>query len=69
VVKLQVKSMTVSKILLLILALLFLHSCDKNNLFKNENDDENRTASDLISSLDNPYGNWIVMYYKDLESG
>lgn len=60
--------MIVRKILTTIL-LIILFSCTKDQVYIDESNLDCRSNLLVDSSYNNVYGNWIVVYYENLESG
>jgi hypothetical protein len=61
--------MIVRGILLLILVLVFLLGCVKDQFFEDEFDTNHRTNIENTSSNNNVIGSWVVVFYEDLENG
>jgi hypothetical protein len=61
--------MIVRKILLLLLTLVFLIGCVKDQFYADESITNHRTNNDSNPSNNNILGSWVVVFYEDLENG
>jgi hypothetical protein len=61
--------MIVRKILRLLLILIFLLGCVKDQYYENEYNPNRRTNVESNISGNNVFGSWVVVYYEDLENG
>jgi hypothetical protein len=61
--------MMVRKILLLVLVLVFLLGCVKDQFFEYKSNTNHRNNIETSPLNNNVFGSWVVVFYKDLENG